>query len=323
MLAGLLSAGLLLGPGPARAEAEDASEDAGSIGIRLIEVDEADDARSKAYLVDHVEPGAVVERRIEVGNASTERQRIDVYAAAAAVEDDAFTAAEGRGGNDLASWTRVEKPSVELAPGESEAIDVRIDVPEDASRGERYAAILAEVSAVDGDGIHQVHRVGVRVYLSVGPGGEPPTDFRIDGLEVSGPSPEGWPVLVAHVTNTGERALDPSGSVALEYEGGTLSAGPFAFRSGMTIAPGDSGQVGAELHAPLEGGRWRATATLSSGDVERTAEEIVDIPSGAADAAPARPWVAIVIGAIAAALAAMALVFWVARRNAASHSEVR
>ena len=48
-----------------------------------------------------------------------------------------------------------------------------IDVPVDASAGERYAVVWAEVSAPASaaGGVTLVNRVGVRVYLSVAPGG--------------------------------------------------------------------------------------------------------------------------------------------------------
>ena len=49
-----------------------------------------------------------------------------------------------------------------------------ISVPADASAGERYGVVWAEVSAGPpaGGGITMVSRAGVRVYLAVGPGGQ-------------------------------------------------------------------------------------------------------------------------------------------------------
>jgi hypothetical protein len=58
-----------------------------------------------------------------------------------------------------------------------------------------------------GGGITQVSRVGIRVYLSVGPGGPPAADFTIDSLTARR-SPDGRPVVLASVHNTGGRALD-------------------------------------------------------------------------------------------------------------------
>ncbi|WP_205328505.1 hypothetical protein [Glycomyces sp. YM15] len=304
---------MMLAAVPSDGTAQGSTEGSGSIGVRLVtHGGPSDDPRSDAYIVDHVEPGAVLERRIEASNASTEPQRIDLYAAAAGVEDDVFTASEGRGRNDLTDWTLVEPSSVDLAPGATASVDVTIDVPEHASRGERYAAVMAEAASVDGSGVRQIHRVGVRVYLSVGPGGEPSTDFRIDDLELAGSADR--PALVARVTNTGERAVDLAGSATLAYEGGTLTAGPFEFQAGTTIVPGDSGRVAAELDEPLAAGPWLATAVLRSGDVERTAQLTLDLPGIDADAEPDSPWAAILI-ALAAVLAAIVLIRHLSHRK--------
>jgi hypothetical protein len=52
-------------------------------------------------------------------------------------------------------------------------------VPVNLRNGERYAVLWAQVVSPK-DSRHNVavvHRVGVRVYLDVGPGGEPASDF--------------------------------------------------------------------------------------------------------------------------------------------------
>ena len=55
-----------------------------------------------------------------------------------------------------------------------------IAVPRDAAPGERYGVVWAEVRAAApaAGGITQVSRVGIRIYLSVGPGGRPPPISR-------------------------------------------------------------------------------------------------------------------------------------------------
>ena len=81
-----------------------------------------------------------------------------------------YFSASGRGSNELSRWTSVSQDVVRFARG-SEAFDtVTINVPSDASSGERYAVLWAEVSAPPTGGIALVNRVGVRMYLSIGPG---------------------------------------------------------------------------------------------------------------------------------------------------------
>jgi hypothetical protein len=302
-LIALVSATLWLAALPAPVLAE--SDVVGSIGISLIE-DAASpvDDRSRMYIVEHASPGDELQREIEVQNASPERQHVELYAVAASVEDEAFTAAEGRGGNDLSDWTKMEQSSVDLGPGQHASVGVTIEVPETAPRGERYAAVFAEVTGDDGV-VRQVHRVGIRVYLSVGPGGEPPADFGIDDVDVAVPPGDAWPVLTARVHNTGERALDMSGSVSLQRGGGTMSAGPFDFTTGVTILPGRSGHVEAVMDEPLPAGEWVAEVVLASGDVERTAKANIVIP-GPAEAEPSgyADRIPLVVGILAAAIVA-------------------
>ena len=88
--------------------------------------------------------------------------------------------AQGRTPNELTGWTSLDRPSVTVPPGGREVAQVMIKVPPSASRGERYGVVWAQVIA-DRDVTHTlrvINRVGIRVYLDVGPGGEPPRISR-------------------------------------------------------------------------------------------------------------------------------------------------
>ena len=66
----------------------------------------------------------------------------------------------------------------DLAVGRATAT-VTLAVPGDASPGERYGVVWAETRAADAaGGVTQINRVGIRLYVSVGPGGSPAADFR-------------------------------------------------------------------------------------------------------------------------------------------------
>ena len=83
-----------------------------------------------------------------------------------------------------------------------------IVVPALASAGERYGVIWAEVRSGNAStGIVTVNRVGIRVYLSVGEGGAPPSSCVIRTL-AGARAGDGAPVVEALVANTGGRALD-------------------------------------------------------------------------------------------------------------------
>lgn len=302
---------------PSGTTSEDASgspgdPEEGGIGIQLLEVpaERADDPRANRYIVDHLRPGAVIERRVEVTNTTARHQQVELYATGASVDQNVFTGFEGRGANELSEWTTVDEPAFELAPGESTTATITVEVPEGVERGERYAAVFAQLSAPDtAANVIQVHRVGIRMYLDVGPGGEAPTDFDIGDVTVSG---EEQPVVTAHVRNTGERALDMTGNLTLSRKIGNVTAGPFPAETGVTILPGKSGEVRVPIDKSLPGGEWKAALVLASGTEERTAERSLTLP-GPIEAASAEPGRTPLVVSAAAAAAATLIFCWAFR----------
>ena len=235
-------------------------------------------------MVDHVAPGTTVRRRVEVTNSSPSRQAIRLYVGSAQITDGAFGPLDEE--TDLTTWSSVSPGRVELpAGGEAEAT-VTIDVPRDASSDERYGVVWAEVTGTGSSPVTLVNRVGVRIYLSVGPGGEPESDFAIETLTARRDT-EGRPVVAASVRNTGGRALDMAGTLTLADGPGGLSAGPFPAELGSTLAPRAVEPVTVVLDERLPAGPWKATITLRSGVLERTAEATITFPSeSGATAAP-------------------------------------
>jgi hypothetical protein len=83
----------------------------------------------------------------------------------------------------------------------------------------------------------------------------------------------------AKVTNTGRRAIDLSGSLQLTDGPGSLSAGPFPVQVGTTLAPGEAAPATVRLDRSLPNGPWKATVTVTSGDVTRKAQATITFPS--------------------------------------------
>ncbi|WP_428964909.1 hypothetical protein [Micromonospora fluostatini] len=315
----LLAFGVPAAPAVAAREQQAPGRDREGIGIRLVDVPAArvDDPRARVYIIDHVEPGATISRRVEVHNGSAERQRIELYAGAATIEGTTFTVPEGRDGNELSDWVSLETARLSLAPGERRPVEVDIEVPRSASRGERYGAIWAQVSSAPerGGNVTQVHRVGIRLYLDIGPGGEPPTDFRIDDVAAE-PGPGEFPMVTARVTNTGGRALDMTGTLTLTRE--SIRAGPFPVTNGVTVPPGQSGRVQIEITQSLPDGVWDARLVLASGVVQRTADGRITLPvaSRAAMQTATPGWLVYSLGTLVALAAVVVFAAWsLARRR--------
>ncbi len=120
--------------------------DGPTIGVRLLDVPahDANDPRARLYIVDHVTPGTVLHRRIEITDSGTSA-RVAVYPDAATITRGSFLGANGHTINDLASWTSIAPHSLDLQAGSSADVTVDIAVPHDASTGERYGVVWAEL----------------------------------------------------------------------------------------------------------------------------------------------------------------------------------
>lgn len=288
-LAGLAAAVAAIGVTPVAARAQ-APE---TVGIRILDApaNRADDPRARLYIVDHLAPGTTINRRVEVSNDTTKAQTVQLYAAAADVVAGAFQFGEGRAANDLTRWTTVNPSSLSLAPKAKGVATVTIAVPAKATAGEQYGVVWAELNAPPppGGGLGATNRVGVRIYLSVGPGGEPASDFEVTAV-VGQRAADGSPVVAATVHNTGGRALDLSGELRLANGPGGLSAGPFSASVGATLGIGQTAPVVITLDKALPSGPWDAKVLLRSGTITREAAATISFPgepAGTAGPAPA------------------------------------
>ena len=310
-----LLAGLIAAAAPAVAA------DDGMIGIRLLEapVERRDDPRAQSYIIDHVSPGTTIERSLEVNNTTNQSQRISIYPGPAEIHDGAFTGGEAGAQNALTQWTSLSQDEVKLAPNGDQVVDATISVPSDAQEGEFYGVLWAS-TASDGPGqVRVVNRVGIRIYLSVGPGGEPASAFEINSL-TPGRTDKGRPYVQATVTNTGGRAIDLRGNLRLGDGPGGLKAGPFDVSTG-TLAPGDQEKLPVLLDKSLPAGPWQARLVLRSGLLEERASAEITFPErGAGQAVAAEedtPWWQswpFLVG-LALLLLLLALLLWLLRRR--------
>lgn len=257
------------------------------IGIRLLDIPASvqNDPRARTYIVDRLAPGTEINRRVRVENNTRTPQIIRIYPGAAHIDNGAFIGDDASVKNDLTTWTQIAQPQVDLAPGGHAEVMASIKVPADAAESEQYGAIWAEVrSPADRGGVVQANRVGVRIYLSVGPGNGKPADFTVTSV-TAGRSQDGSPQLSALITNTGGRALDITGQLSLTAGPGGLSAGPFNVPKAATVAPGNAQTVVFTPPGILPNGPWTAQIKLKSGLLEREATATVAFP----EAGPGEP----------------------------------
>ena len=290
------------------------SASGGSLGLRLLDMPVTKDPRARLYIVDHLAPGTTIERRIEVLNTSDSPERVALYSAAATIEKGSFLGSKGHTENYISRWTSVTPSTAQVAAGGLLTAMVTIKVPSNAPPGEQYGVVWAETRSAPegGGGVVEVNRVGIRIYLSVGPGGAPAPDFTIDALTAQR-SDSGQPMVLATVQNTGGRALDMSGALKLMNGPSGLTAGPFPASLGTTLAVDATGSVTILLDEELPAGPWDARIALKSGLIERKAQATITFPDvGAAPPVSTTSslpwWLYVVIGLGILLLIALALI---------------
>ncbi|MEU4806994.1 hypothetical protein [Actinosynnema sp. NPDC023587] len=258
-----------------------ADEPDNAIGIKLLDapISRRDDPRAQVYIVDHLAPGTVITRAVQITNSSSTPRRIEIYPGAARITDNTFELLPGRADNELTKWISVDQNFLDLDPGRSARVLVTIKVDPLAAPGERFGVLWAQTSApVAGDNdVILASRVGIRAYLDVGAGGEPASDFAVSGLTPTR-TEDGRPQVLATVRNTGGRAVDLAGDMSLSDGPGSLTAGPFPATLGTTMAPGGTASVQILLDKRLPEGPWSARLTLRSGALERTVTATITFP---------------------------------------------
>jgi hypothetical protein len=290
----------------------------GSLGVQLLDVPTTArlDPRARLYIVDHVAPGTVIHRRIQVSNSTTSATDVAIYPAAATIAKGTFVGAAGHTRNELSTWTSARPGAPRLRAGERRTARVTIRVPRDAAPGERYGAVWAETRSAPaaGGGITEVNRVGIRIYLSVGPGGPPAANFKIDAVTAKR-APDGRPMVLATVHNTGGRALDMNGTLRLREGPGGLTAGPYPADLGVSLAIGDAETVRIVLDKRLPAGPWDARINLRSGLLSRNAAATITFPAAAASSSWPRLVIIGLLGLVGLLLAITALLMARRRRR--------
>jgi hypothetical protein len=245
----------------------------GSIGIRLVDApaDSRNNPLALPYIIGRLAPGTSTRRQVEITNSTHSTASVAIYPAAASLRRGQFGFAPGRSLNELTRWTSVSRHVLRLEPGAKAVDTLTINVPKKASSGERYGVVWAEVSApaLLRGGVTLVNRVGVRMYLSIGPGGPPPA-FTIGSLS-AGRSTNGTPLVVARIHNSGQRTIDISGTLSLSNGPGGLRTGPFPVQSMTRLAPDQSKLLVVQLDKRLPRGPWRALIQLASGSIQHAA----------------------------------------------------
>lgn len=295
-------------------------------GVRLVDIPvvEAGNPRALRYIVDYLPTGTVIHRRIMVLNQEARTAHFTVYSDAAQISGGLFTGEAGATRNELTGWITVQDRTLTLPPHADKMDMITIKVPAGATRGEHYGIIWVQQAAIvrasDGFAVDDVARVGIRIYLAVGRGGAPPTNFAITSITARRLA-SGQPSLIAHVDNTGGRAVDLNGTVRLTGGPGNTAAGPFPAQQIVTLAPGQSGNITFSPPKSLPNGPWQAKVSLVSGITTAAATATIQFAAvvQARTGLSLVAWLGLALGVMVVALVLVALALR-RRRVTARHS---
>jgi hypothetical protein len=278
-------------PGPMAGPAQASDRPApASIGVRLEPVPGSQPAnpQDRSYIVQYMKIGTRIRRVITVSNTSSSTRRISVYAGAASVMHGRFAFGPSAAPNELTTWTRLSKHFLVLKPNTADSVTVTVTVPRDASPGQRFGVIWAQITAAS-KGITLVNRVGIRMYIAVGKGGPPPPAFAITSMTAIRDR-SGTPTVVAQVRNIGIVALDLTGTLRLFRGPGGTSAGPMPVSSNVTLPAGKAILLDAIVSRKLPLGPWHAVMTLAAGQLRRTARATLTFPARRSASAGLAGW---------------------------------
>ena len=138
-----------------------------------------------------------IHRRVQIANLTPSAARITLYPDAAIIRDGSFVGDVGETRSYLTTWISLSQHSVSLAPHARAMVTVTIQVPRTASPGNLYGVIWAQETNLgktsSGVNIIETNRVGIRIYLNVGPGGPPPVNFDITSIRgTRSPAASSW-----------------------------------------------------------------------------------------------------------------------------------
>jgi hypothetical protein len=328
----------LCGAAPAAAAPGASSSAAGpsagnAVGIQLLDGPAgAADPRARIYIVDQLAAGTAITRHVLVSNGSESPEDVALYAGAASLGGGSFVPGDGRSANELSSWVSIDTSDVTIPAQSSIQATVRIAVPGDASDGERYAVIWAQTSSPLSGQVTEAVRAGIRIYLDVHGGAAVPSDFSVTGVTAARGG-DGTPQIRLALRNTGQRAVDVSGTVALSEGPGGTSVGPVQIAEAVTLAPGATGAAVASFDPALPAGPWLATASLASGTIQHQAASTVTFPApGGTEVGGAPPggqhhsallWVAMAAVAVIISLLIILLLFRSRRTRSATSGAAR
>ncbi|BCJ70283.1 WxL protein peptidoglycan domain-containing protein [Polymorphospora rubra] len=310
-LPALLAAALLGVPTPVAAAPEPSSPAGADPGITwAVQPSDASGPTGRSYFVYDAAPGQRIDDQIAVRNLGRTPLTLHLYGT------DAFTTDDGSFGllpasqppTGVGTWATIGEDRVVVPPGRHVVVPFHLVVPADASPGDHAGGLIASVATVgttaDGQRVNVDRRVAARVYLRVA--GPLTPALQIETLRVTShvplnPLDRGTVEVRYRLRNTGNVRIAGTGSVAV--------SGPFRWELARTgtvdvpeLLPGGVTEVTERITGLPAAGRLDIAVHVTP--------STMDVPLSTVTRTHgvwAVPWVLLVLGLLAAALAVGAI----------------
>ena len=185
-----------------------------------------------SFIFSNVTPGSRFKSYVGVTNYSAFPVHFSVYAADGVnTPNGGFDVLnQGKKSVGIGAWTKLAKTEITIPAGTEDSIPFVMSVPTNATPGDHFGGIVAQVSsasqAKSGDKFLLNRRVGTRIYLRVAGHLDPALSVEHVGLDYHGtinPVGSGTATVSYTVSNTGNVALATPQVISITSLFGTLA----------------------------------------------------------------------------------------------------
>ncbi len=175
---------------------------------------------TKSYFILDAKAGATLSESVRVTNAGTAIGSVSIYPVSATTAQTSGIAYLSKSDplRDVASWIKLDKQQLTLAPGQSQIVSFKLAIPASTHPGQHIGAITAENLTLQhspGKGslninIQNISVMAVQVTIP-GPALE---QMNVTGINAGGSN--GYQSLLVSMANTGNQMISPNGNLSVK-----------------------------------------------------------------------------------------------------------
>ncbi len=181
---------------------------------------------TKSYFILDAKAGSTLSESIRVTNAGKVAGGVSLYPVDATTAQTSGIAYLSKGDprRDVASWIKLDKQQLTLAPGQSQIVSFKLAIPASTHPGPHIGAITAEnltLQHSSGKGSININVQSISVMaIQVNIPGPTLEQMNVTGIKAGGTN--GYQSLFVSMVNTGNQMLSPGGDLSVKDSQGRL-----------------------------------------------------------------------------------------------------